>query len=521
MIWHRIHEETKQELRQCCGIFALLPIATIYILNLLFIFDQSRLNVMNKISHFISSYRSILLYTLSVAFGRGLSIFALPFVARFMPPSEYARLDVAASIIEISGIIASFALADLMFRFAASAKSQNEQRRIAGGVLGIGLVCAGITLLLTQIFLPILAANLTLGVSEPVLRAGLAIACCTGLIELPLAWLRMRDKPGLYLAFIAGRSIAQMAIMLTILYYGYGPEGVILGNAALDAVLTLYLVIRQIRGFGVYLSREMLHHALHYSLPIVGGSLAMFGLGTCDRFFLSNAVNPQTLAHYTLAGKLAFATPLLMQPFALWWNPKRIALLGEPDGLKKSAQHVGYGLVLLVVACIVVIITGSLFLHLAMPISYHGAIAFLPFLVVLIAMNELCTLLNVGSFAKSHSGEILLVNGVGGMTAVIGYILFVPNFGIYGAILATFIGHGTRIVLFLVLGKKTAPIHYPLIKFVILLLNAGLLIYIRPDLNQIVMQILFLLLSLMLIMGASIMLDLVPRFIPNKTIGAK
>ncbi len=479
------------------------------------------IRILSNLATRYPAYRSVLLYTLSVAFGRGLTIFALPFIARFMPPSEYARLDVAASIIEISGIFASFALADLMFRFAASAKTEEEQRKIAGGVLGIGLVCAAITLIITQIILPILAANLTLGVSEPVLRAGLAIAACTGLIELPLAWLRMREKPGLYLAFIAGRSITQMTIMLTILYLGYGPEGVILGNAALDAVLTLYLVFRQIRSFGVYLSREMLHHALHYSLPIVGGSLAMFGLGTCDRFFLSNSVNPQTLAHYTLAGKLAFATPLLMQPFALWWNPKRIALLNELDGLKQSAEHVGYGLVLLVVAALTVIITGTLFLHLAMPSSYHGAIAFLPFLVFISVMNELCTLLNVGSFAKSHSGEILLVNGAGGIVAVIGYMLFVPYFGIYGAILATIAGHSTRILLFVILGKKTAPIQYPLIKFIILLLGAALLVYIRPDLNQIVMQILFLLLSLMLIIGASVMLNLVPRFINNKTTGAK
>ncbi len=468
------------------------------------------------------AYRSVLLYTLSVAFGRGLSIVALPFIARFMPPSDYARLDVAASIIEISGIFASFALADLMFRFAASAKTDEEQRRIAGGVLGVGLVCAGITLVLTQIFLPVLASSLTLGVQEPVLRAGLAAAACTGLIELPLAWLRMRDKPGLYLAFIAGRSFTQMCAMLGVLYMGYGPEGVILSNAVIEALITLYLVVRQIRSFGVYLSREMLRHAIRYSLPIVGGGLAMFGLGTCDRFFLSNAVNPQVLAHYTLAGKLAFATPLIMQPFSLWWNPKRIALLNEPDGLKQSARYVGYGLVLLITAGILVAVSGTVFVYLCMPVSYHGAIAFLPMLVVLIGMNELCTLLNVGSFAKSHSGEILLVNGAGGCVALAGYIILVPAFAIYGAILATAAGHGTRILLFIVLGRKTAPISYPLARFFIILLSAALLFYVRPPINQIVMQMLFLIASLMLITTAATLFNLAPRFVhkSKKTLGA-
>lgn len=479
-------------------------------------------NIFSSLTAQYPTYRSILLYVLSVAFGRGLSIIALPFIARFMPPSDYARLDVAASIIEISGIFASFALADLMFRFAASAKTDEEQRKIAGGILGVGLVCAALTLVLTQIFLPILASYLVLGVETPVLRVGLAAAACTGLIELPLAWLRMRDKPGLYLAFIAGRSLAQICAMLSILYMGYGPEGVIISNAAIEAVITLYLVIRQIKSFGVYLSRDMLRHALRYSLPIVGGSLAMFGLGTCDRFFLSNAVNPQVLAHYTLAGKLAFATPLIMQPFSLWWNPKRIAILNEPDGLNQSSQYVGYGLVILVIAAILVTVTGSIFIYTFMPASYHGAITFLPMLVMLIGMNELCTLLNVGSFAKSHSGEILLVNGLGGLVAFIGYVLFVPSLAVYGAILATAAGQSTRILLFIIFGRKTAPIPYPLTRFFILLLSAVLLLYSMPPINQIVMQMLFLLALIALIISAAMVLNLVPRiFLKNRTLQIK
>ncbi len=468
--------------------------------------------VFHKLKEHYPALRPMLLYTLSVAFGRGLSIFALPFVARFMPPSEYARLDVAASVIEVCGIVASFALADLMFRFAASAKSEEEQRKIAGGVLGVGLICAGVTLVLTQIFLPILASKLALGIDESYLRVGLAAAACTGLIELPMAWLRMRNKPGLYLLFIAGRSLTQMIAMLIVLYFGFGPEGVVLSNAIIEAIITTYLVFRQIRGFGIYFSREMLNHALQYSLPIVGGGLAMFGLGTCDRFFLSSAVEAKSLAHYTLAGKLAFATPLLMQPFALWWNPKRIALLNEPDGLRRSARFVGYGLALLVLAAMAVIFSGTLFLYLAMPSSYQGAIAFLPLLVFASVLNELCTLLNVGSFSKSHGGEILLVNGVGCVVAVIGYMLFVPPMGIYGAILATMAGHGMRIALFSVLGRKTAPIAYPIARFSIILLIAALLIYVRPDVDQVLMQMIFSIFSLSLILMASMALNLVPRF---------
>lgn len=457
-------------------------------------------------------YDFIIFYALSIALGRGLSIFVLPITSRFIPPGDYARLDVAASVIEICGLFASFAMTDLVFRFAAPAKSEAEQRRIASGILGIGLTCAAITFAVTQLVLPLFAAGLSLGVSEGALRAGLAAAACVGLIELPLAWLRMRQRPGLYLIFIAGRSIAQITLMIAVLAAGHGPEGVIVSNACLELFLTLVLVYKQMRAFGVSLSREMTRHALNYSIPIVIGSLAMFGLGTCDRFFLAGAVPAATLAHYTLAGKLAFATPLLLQPFLLWWGPQRIALLGEKGGLERSTRMVGLGMVILAASALFVVIVGALFLQFAMPASYHGAIELLPLLVFVCVLNEIASLVNVGAFAKSHGREVLLVNGLGGLAAFIGYIVFVPLAGVHGAIGATILGHGLRIALFIVLGRSVAPIHYPIAAIAGMSVTMAMLVYVRPALDNILLQALFALFAFAVILAVARVLGLVTDF---------
>ena len=436
-------------------------------------------------------YNFVLFYVLSVALGRGLSIFVLPVTSRLVPPAEYARLDVAASIIEICGLIASFAIGDLIFRFASEVRGDEEQKRVASSVLGIGLLCAAFAFVVTQLSLPLLASQLTIGVSETALRAGLSSAACIGLIELPMAWLRFRHRSGAYLGFIALRSVSQIILMIAVLLNGQGPEGVIISNACVDGVLTAYLVYRQLKEFGLSWSQEMMRHALHYSLPIVGGSLAMFGLGSCDRLFLAGAVPAETLAYYTLAGKIAFATPLLLQPFLLWWNPQRIAVLSEAGGVERSRRMVGLGVMILSGASIVVIVSGSIFMHYVMPASFHGAIAYLPIIVLMCALNEIASLVNVGAFARSHGREVLLINGLGGLSAVVGYALLVPAFGIGGAIAATIIGHSVRIVLFVTLGYKSAPVDYPVSAMFAMLLAMAALVYVRPPIEQLGWQAVF------------------------------
>ena len=457
-------------------------------------------------------YDFFIFYALSIALGRGLSIFVLPITSRFIPPGDYARLDVAASVIEICGLFASFAMTDLVFRFAAPAKTDAEQRRVASGILGVGLTCAAITFVVTQLVLPLFAAGLSLGVSEGALRAGLAAAACVGLIELPLAWLRMRNRPGLYLLFIAGRSIAQISLMIGVLAAGHGPEGVIVSNACLELFLTLILVYKQLRSFGVSLPKEMARHALDYSMPIVIGSLAMFGLGTCDRFFLAGAVPAATLAHYTLAGKLAFATPLLLQPFLLWWGPQRIALLSEHGGLERSRRMVGLGLMILAASSLFVMLVGALFLQYAMPASYHGAVQLLPLLVFVCVLNEIASLVNVGAFAKTHGREVLLVNGLGGLAAFVGYLVLVPWAGVYGAIVATILGHGLRIALFITFGRGTAPIPYPVTAIMGLAVSMAMLVYIRPSLDDLVLQGVFSLFAFAVILAVARVFGLVTDF---------
>jgi len=461
----------------------------------------------------------VLFYALSVAAGRGLSLVVLPLTSRFLPPGEYARLDVAASLIEICGLLSSFALADLLFRFA-SAGEEPERRRSAAEILGVGVVVAASTILLAQLLIPFIAKSLVLGVAEGSLRLGLCAASLGGLLELPLAWMRLKDRPASYLGFVALRAGLQAALMLVVLAAGFGPEGVIVSNACIEFVVVSVMVAVQIRETGIALPRSTLKSAFVYASPIVIGSLAMFGLGSCDRLFLAGAVEPARLACYTLAGKLALIAPLLLQPFALWWNPRRIAALSEEGGLERSRRMVSSGFVVLLLSALLTLLFGLAFIELALPGAYREATLYLPVLVLIAGLNETATLINVGSFARSHGRDLLIVNGAGGLVALAGYAALVPLLGIEGAIAATVAGHLLRIALFLRLGRSAAPIIYPIGRVALLALFVAGLVAIRPGSEHPILALLHVPFSIAMLGAVAVALRLVPEVGQSRLLAA-
>lgn len=401
-------------------------------------------------------------YVASIALTKGLAVITIPVLTAYMAPEDVGYLDVAASLLEFIGLIFAMGLADTLFRFSGVQRTQAERNREAAVITGSALALALAFGILVQLFIPVVISAWDLPIQEWALRLSILGATLGGLIELPLAWLRLGNKPKLFLLFTASRGVLQALAMVVLLMNGYGINAILVANGALDVVLALSLLTLQISRTGIAFSRQGFQRTIHFGLPLVGGALAMFALGSCDRWFLVTAIAPETLAHYSIAVKLALAAPLLLQPFGLWWYAKRIAVLEEPQGLSHSADVVLLGFWVLVVGALGTALLAPIFIAWLLPASYLPAIAYVPWLVLGFALNELCSLLNVGSYRAQHGLHVLAVNAAGGSAAVLGYWLLAPGYGVAGAILATLIGHGLRLLLFLGLYHRCAPIPYRL-----------------------------------------------------------
>ena len=432
----------------------------------------------------LSAIRPALAYLVSIVLTKGLSLVTVPVFTRYLVPADFARLEVFASLLEFIGLVAALGLADTLFRFAASNADNNVQARVASGLFGAGLVTAAAISIAVLCCGETLKAGFGTGFSVAAFDAALVGAALTGVITLPLAWMRFSHRPMLFMGFTVARGLAQVLLSVTALSLGYGVDGVVFGNAMIEFVCAAALAFWQFRSTGISVDRDSLRHCGVYGLPLVGASLAMFAVGNLDRWFLVNYVEPATLAEYALALKLALATPLMIQPFLLWWYPLRLSWLRDADGPARNARAAGRGFALLVASGVFVCFAGTAFISLLLPSAYSGAVVFLPAIVFLCGLNELAGFVNVGSYQGDNGYRILAINIAAALIALIGYSLTIPHFGVWGAVASTALAQGARVLFFVMAGSRSHALPIPYGRMAVLAAFAVIVVAFRPEISN-------------------------------------
>ncbi len=401
-------------------------------------------------------------YIFAVAAGNGFSLLTIPLMAHRLSPASFGELDVAVSVVEFIGLFMTLGIAETCIRFSQeSGTAGPETQSMPAAILGAAAALALLLGCAIQLFLGRIAGAIGITADPIALRVAVAGSCATALIEMPLIWLRLRGRPWRYLTFVSARAAVQAAATVTVLLAGGGAAGLLLSNGLLMLGFAGALSVFQIRETGIRFALAPFPLIARYGFPLVGGLLAMFALGNCDRWFLSGRVPSAEIAYYGLAAKLALVTAVVYQPFLLWWSARRLSMLWEKDGPAKLGKAWGHGTGLLTLSALIVALAAPSFISAVFPDSYRKAIDYLPLLVLISVLNELCSLSNTGVYATDHGFRALAVNGIGAAAAMAGYAILIPAQGVMGAIEATVLAHLVRLALFLWFGRKAAPVAYP------------------------------------------------------------
>ncbi len=402
--------------------------------------------------------RAALVYALALGWTKGLSLLLLPLVTASLAPAAFARLELLASAAEIGALVVGAGLVDTLYRFGAP---------MAGRVLGLAVAIGGLGLVAAALLAPWGAALPLPSPPVEIMLLGAAVAL-EAAIGVPLAWMRMQGRALSWAVVTVVRGTAQAGLAAALLLAGHGVAGVLAAGAVAAGITALLLVTRQARETGLSLDPAGWKRLLAYGLPLTGGGLAAFCLGTADRWFLAGAVAPEALAHYALAAKLSLMAALLTQPFELWWYPRRILVLEGADGGTRTVRMVGVGAALVLLAAAGVALASPVLITLLTPPAYHGALAFLPWLCAAVALQSLGSLVNVGCYLGRTGTQPLLVNGVAAAVAVGLYVALIPGFGVAGAIGATLVAQTVRLVGFLWLSQRRVRLDYPLWRLALL-----------------------------------------------------
>ena len=411
-----------------------------------------------------------MIYGSALGISKGVSLLMVPIFTRYLEPADYGRLDVLQTLADLLSIVIGLGLADTLFRFFGAAKSEEERRRVAANIFGMTLVVGVASLILTQLAAPAIADALPGGVTVIQTRLILGNLALGGIMLVSLAMLRMHDFAGLFFAGSVGWVVIQAALGAMLLSLGFGITGVLAAGLTGAVLLSSALIVWQFRHTGVRLEADKCREFAVYGAPLIFVGVSGFVLGSFDRWILADAVGTARMAEYTLAAKFGLITAVLIQPFDLWWLPKRFAVLDESSGAERIARTIGIGVTMVVIAAVCVATAGPILIRFLTPESYHGAIRYVPWMVLIAALHSTTTMFNIGCYSGRTTTWPVVIDGIAAAVAAAGYFMLIPRFGAYGAIAATILALGLRFLATYWASQAVVQIPYPVFRLFLMAL---------------------------------------------------
>jgi O-antigen/teichoic acid export membrane protein len=427
-----------------------------------------------------SAAAKVLAYAISLLLMKGLSLLMLPVMANYLDVSQLGKLELIASIGALLGILSSAAIHEHLYRFAGALEVGPQRFQLASSLatlsfswgLLVALLGSGCLLLPDSWWLV-----------SPISRGEAACLFLAigleGPVSLQLAWLRMNDRVTTFFTFSVGTTLLQLTLILGVLFYSPSVVGVLLAGTATRWVQIF--VLQATNRFPI-IWPDSLRVITNYSAPLMLSGLVAFGLNGAERWFIAYSTDFATLGYYAIAAKFALAMCILVQPFGMWWMPKRFHMLSV-DGPLKAVQTTQLGLTYVLALACFVMFSGQLYIQLALPSSFLAAQKLLIATIAVVIFKEMSELLNLSLLAEKKTDWLFKLN-LTTTSLACGLCFIVADYGLYAILVVMGIAQALRCLGVIVLGQQLKPLPYNVKGLIILLIMTALSLIIAWYVTQ-------------------------------------
>jgi len=463
------------------------------------------------ISRLPGGVKHTLMYGFSIALMKGISLLMLPLLAYYLTADEFGRLEVITSLAVIGSVLVGMGLEATLFRFVGETEDVTERKRLAAEIFSLAIII-GICCALSGWWIAELIASYMPG--EPStyeIRLTLLLLSLEGCIAIPLGWLRMHDRVTSFFFITTGRAFFQALLTAYMLWLGGGVAEILEASliaAVFTAVILIYLQIQDTR---LDLNLKTIRQSLIYSIPLVASGIVAFGLNGLDRWILAEHTTLVDVAHFGVAAKFSLAVILLLQPFNMWWSPRRFIVLNQQDGTYKVARFITIGIVLTLIISVLVGLASPLLITWLLPDTYAISGQYVIGLVIAMACKEIADLVNIGCFIGETTASQLLINVIAVSIGISGMLLWTPDHAVWGIIYGLIAAQVTRLILFFIVSQHFLPLDYRKLPLLYLAGFSVMLIMLSGLSSTLFFQITALLISTLLLSVSAVYLKLIPR----------
>ncbi|HOZ45114.1 MAG TPA: oligosaccharide flippase family protein [Candidatus Hydrogenedentes bacterium] len=402
---------------------------------------------------------------LGLILNRGVAFLLVPFYARALEPSVFAKLDLCMTTVLFLAPLFELGMASAMLRFFHLYEDPEE--RLAATRTSFTFILLAVSAF-TALVLGV-ANVLSVGVFGD--EAGASLIRLVGLTAAitvvgnqVLALLRAQEKSVSFAILNLVRSlVGPAAIILLVVRFDLGLYGVLWGEIAGLGVMMIAGIVMCRRWFGLTLSGKALREMLAFGLPLLPMGLSTPIITMSDRYFLRIWVGFEELAVYSLGFKIAMIVTLLTRAFQTAWPAAAYQIAKEEDATRSIAD---------IFRIVVVGISAmALFLSVAAPelvqivggrAIYMPARAIVPWIAFSYAVY-LCVLYVLTSLTIANkTGAVFLVVSGGCIAKILLNLALIKTYGTVGAAVSTLAAFAVELIVGYAVAQRIYPVPYPL-----------------------------------------------------------
>ncbi|QQL48794.1 oligosaccharide flippase family protein [Mucilaginibacter ginkgonis] len=430
-------------------------------------------------------------YGLTTIVQRLLSAILTPLYTKAYLPQVYSIFSTMFSYASIIQAVLSFGMETTFFRYL-NKYSDKKQQVYNNGFWSIFIITV-LFLLLTLPFTNAIAGFIRIGNDTPsedfktYIKYFVAILVTDAWCVIPFAKLRADGRPGRYgtikvvnivvtvtlnliLIFGIPRLIASHGIGSSwfIGWYRQGWVGYVFLSNLIASIITLVMLLPELRRIKLQLDVDMFKQMLLYSWPMLIANLSYIVNENFDKILLGKLLPMNISEHevgvYSACARISIFLSLFNQAFRMGAEPFFFSHAKNKNSGQTYARIMDYFVITMCVMFVGIIANIQILKHYVNNPDYWVGLDVVPPLLFGYVSLGIYMNLSVWYKLSDQTKYGLYISGIGALLTIIINVIFIPKYSYMASAWASLIAYASMMILSYIWGQKNYPIPYHLKK---------------------------------------------------------
>ena len=393
----------------------------------------------------ISTLKNLSKHSVLYGFGsllnRIIGFILLPVYTKYLTPADYGVFSLLTIIGNIALLMSQMGIGTALFReiiYVESDESTTESTALFF-LLIVGL-CIFAVLSFVSPYLSKIIFNAPVNIH---LLQIVFLTTFFSLIDvLFLSKIRIKEQAGLFsILAILKFSINISLNIFFIVYLRKGVEGLVHASFITAVFFALIYFIIMLPELKLTFSVKILKNLLSFGLPLVPASIASLAMKYVDRFFLQHYSTMSEVGLYSLGYNIGLVMNMTVQAFQMAWPSHMFAISKKLDAEYTFAKILTYYLFILGFIGLAISTLSKEILFVMVTPEFYGAYKVIPLIVISYILYGVSFITNTGFTIHNKMKFVPPIFIVTSLLNLLLNFLFIPEYGMIGAALATILSY--------------------------------------------------------------------------------